>query len=586
MARLKQWVDECLLTHERCASSSIPWTDNMRPARLLEVTCLDGHDKPGLRLVETMPGQSYKYVCLSHRWDAALDSHRTTMRNLVELKRSIRLASLPGNFHDAVIITRELGIQYLWIDSMCIIQEGDDGRDLGREIAKMGFIYQNAQFVIAAVSSPDSNTGCFMNDCWPDKCLHIRDMHERTHVIGARILDRRGQLRTIPDVNKRYPLLTRAWVFQERLLSTRLLQCNYGEFSYACLEASRCECRSSLAPHPSSRVVRNSTFLDERHIVSRGSHSLQSQGAQGMWKRSVLFYWRTLTQLYTQLGVTKSADVLPAIGGCAQVLAHHLQFKYIAGMWKETLTVDLLWHVRFQTSLQSQTYAQKRPTDTTAPSWSWASIAMGRTIAHIGWDDRNSDWIFTQPLLDFALKEVHCEPESEENPFGRLKSAYLRLDATLYPWHIRFFCYVAKRENTYETRNRPDVYAKRLDHSMRCTTDVEELNVRGALMELQLDANTTREDLPTVSFTGCVNTGKSTCALSKIYLLHVLHKEKPSRSLDVFLVLQKIESTLGKPNCYKRIGLWKLIDQTGSARAWENIARGRIESRKEQLWLF
>ena len=76
---------------------------------------------------------------------------------------------------------------------------------------------------------------------------------------------------------------------------------------------------------------------------------------------------------------------------------------------------------------------------------------------------------------------------------------------------------------------------------MRCTTDVKELDVSGALMELQLDADTAKEDVSSLPFTGCVNTGKSTCALAGVYLLHALHKEKPLRSLDAFLVLQKIE---------------------------------------------
>lgn len=605
IARLKQWVSTCRDTHELCATSSIPWSDNMRPARLIEHKLLDELDgEPDIRLIETTPDQVYKYICLSHRWDDGVTAKRTTMQNLAERRRVIDLTDLPGNSRDVVVIARELGIQHVWVDSMCIIQNGDDGRDLGREIAKMGFIYQNAEVVVAAVSSPDSDKGCFMNDNWPDKCLKIEDVSGQVHIIGARVLDGKGQVRNVADLNKLYPLLTRAWVFQERLLATRLLECNYGEFSYVCLESWNCECRSALAPHPSSRVVRNTTFLSNRHIVLRGPNSHQSQGAQGSWKRSVLYYWRTLTQQYMELGITKSSDVLPAIGGCAQILSHHLQLEYHAGLWsghstsdstkdlsatdawKQILVMDLLWHVRFQTSVLNKTYAERRPIDSTAPSWSWASIAMGRTIAHIGWGDRNSDWTLTQPLLETALKEVHCEPESDLYPFGNLKSAYLKLHATLYPWHIRFFCYVAKRESPYESRNRPDIFARRVDHSMRCTTTIQELEVSGALMELQLDANTAREDLPSVSFTQCVNTGKSTCALSQIYLLHALHKRKPSCSFNVFLVLQKIESTLGKPRCYKRIGLWKLIDKNSTGRSWEDIARGGIQPCKEELWLF
>ncbi|KAL1650631.1 hypothetical protein SLS61_005880 [Didymella pomorum] len=318
----------------------------MRPARLIEIKLLDNlQGKPEVRLIETTPGQIHEYVCLSHRWDEDVKRSKTTLQNMAERRRSIDLAGLPGNFRDFVVIARELGIRHIWIDSICIIQGGDNGHDLAREIAKMGFIYQNAQFVVAAVSSPDSRMGCFINDKWPDKCFKVEDLNGQTHIIGARILNGKGQ-----------------------------------------------------------------------------------------------FF-----------------------------------------------------------------------------------------------------------LITFSS---------------------------------------TKRENPYQSRNRPEIYARRVDHSMSCITDVKELDVSGVLMELQLDANTAREDVSSVLFTGCVNTGKSTCALAEIYLLHALHKEKPSRSLDAFLVLQKIEPTFEKPNCYKRIGLWKLTDNDGTGRSWAHIVRGRIKPRVEELWLF
>ena len=261
--------------------------------------------------------------------------------------------------------------------------------------------------------------------------------------------------------------------------------------------------------------------------------------------------------------------------------------------------MDLLWHVRFQTYPAPRDpngeairrfepgFAQTRPLDSTAPSWSWASIPMGRTIAHVGWDDRNHEWTSTQLFLDEkVLKEVYCKPQFDGNPFGKLTTAYLRLEATLYPWYIRFFCYVAKRENVYQTRNRPDVYAKRVNHAMRCSTVTDEIDVQGALVELSLDANTKREDLATTLFTECVNTGPSCCALSEIFLLHVLHKEKPSRTLDVFLVLNKVDAMQGKANCYKRIGLWKIVGHGDHIQTWGQIVKGRITPRKEELWLF
>lgn len=111
-------------------------------------------------------------------------------------------------------------------------------------------------------------------------------------------------------------------------------------------------------------------------------------------------------------------------------------------------------------------------------------------------------------------------------------------------------------------------------------------DISRAPMGLQLDANTAWEDLSIRPFIGCVNTGKSTCAVYEICLLHAPHEEKAVRSSDVFLVVQRIEPTVGKPKYYKRIGLWRIIDKSDTVRTCAHIPRGRIESRVEVLWLF
>jgi hypothetical protein len=100
------------------------------------------------------------------------------MGNLSKFLDFVNLEQFPANFRDAVSIARDLKIPYLWMDSLCIIQEGDGGTDLDREIAKMGAIYRNSRLNIAAVSSPDSSGGCFAKDQWPDICFSISTQYE------------------------------------------------------------------------------------------------------------------------------------------------------------------------------------------------------------------------------------------------------------------------------------------------------------------------------------------------------------------------------------------------------------------------
>lgn len=211
-------MNECLSSHRSCSAQTSAQDDNTRPARLLDMS---GCCRSGIRLIETKSGTSYQYACLSHRWDNAVADHKTTTENLPSRLSSLALRKLPVNFRDAVSIARGLNIKCLWIDSICIIQDGDNGADLNRELAKMGFIYQNAHLTIVAVSSSDSSGGCFPRPA-SDVCFSVPNNTQDDYLIGARVLDKKGHAVSIDDINAHYPLLTRGWVFQEVLLSPRI----------------------------------------------------------------------------------------------------------------------------------------------------------------------------------------------------------------------------------------------------------------------------------------------------------------------------------------------------------------------------
>jgi hypothetical protein len=195
-------------------------------------------------------------------------------------------------------------------------------------------------------------------------------------------------------------------------------------------------------------------------------------------------------------------------------------------------------------------------------------------------------------LLD-AIKEVHCEPESATNPFGKLKDAYLKLDAILYPWYLRFFCRMAVEETNWKRGTwTVDLYVARSSHSIKCTTEIQELAVDGTLVELCLDVRLAGEGLVIETFKHCLNYPAShpyptyPCKLARIYLLHALHKENLSSSFDAFLLLKRIPPAHGKPNCYQRIGLIKMANDQGRVRTWHEMIDGRLEPRQEEFWLF
>ncbi|KAL8704268.1 MAG: hypothetical protein Q9201_002577 [Fulgogasparrea decipioides] len=577
-------MEECVGNHDDCSEQSATQDNSSRPARLLELKTIQRNNESGIRLIETVSGSSYQYACLSHRFDDAVKRHRTTAGNLSDFRQFINLEKLPKNWRDAISIARDLHIDYLWIDSVCIIQDGDGGDDLRRELAKMGFIYQKAHLTIAAISSPSSSGGCFIKDKWPDKCIRVSTTSNEEYLIGARILDQKGRPVSTDDVNDRYPVLSRGWVFQERLMSTRLLLCNYGEFAFECLKSSRCECESSLAPHlgKKSSWFTNLGFTQQRRLLLQDAQGALSQGERDAWKHNALNYWKTIVGTYMQLNLTHSSDVLPAIARCAQTLAPHLHLNYVAGMWKETLATDLLWYVM---PLKAKVGPKPRPNDTTAPSWSWGSVSMGQAIFYIQCQSDRS-WSKSSPLLQDAIKEIYCEPQPATNQFGKLEDAHLRLDAVLYPWYLRLFCNMAMGEVApWRRKWVKDLYIERSAHSKNCTTNPPELALQGGVVELRLDGRLKDEELKPTPFKHCVGTQPHLCRLIQIYLLPVLHKESSPRTLDVFLLLNRILPVKNKTNCYRRIGLMKLTNEEGKTRTWDKIVDGRIKPQKEEFWL-
>jgi hypothetical protein len=106
-----------------------------------------------------MKGEKGHYLALSHCWGPSVSGERliTTKATLKSRLKSIPLSKMPSNFFDATIITRKLGYRYLWIDSLCIIQ--DSRGDWETESANMGNIYTNASLTLAAAAAKDSDGG-------------------------------------------------------------------------------------------------------------------------------------------------------------------------------------------------------------------------------------------------------------------------------------------------------------------------------------------------------------------------------------------------------------------------------------------
>jgi hypothetical protein len=147
---MQGWIAECKASHTLCSDPSTT-SDSGVPSRLLDVSSA----QPKLVDTASLPSQTgVGYAALSHMWgdiDAPAPL-RTLLSNIEEMKKGIEVERLPRNFLDAVRVCRRLRLDYVWIDSLCIIQ--DSKEDWSAEAENMHRYYRDAEVTIVAYVFP------------------------------------------------------------------------------------------------------------------------------------------------------------------------------------------------------------------------------------------------------------------------------------------------------------------------------------------------------------------------------------------------------------------------------------------------
>lgn len=188
-----------------------------------------------IRLSCVKPNDSIlgQYIALSHRWGNP-KQHRqfcTTRLNLDTLEQDINFHELPRTFQDAITVTRQLGIRFLWIDSLCIIQ--DDPEDWERESKRMEDVFSSAYCTIAATCATGSAEG-FLKPRGDRKCATMRSSKGSKFFI-CEAIDDFGLHVEASELNQR------GWVLQERALSNRTIHFTERQSYWECGEGIRCE---------------------------------------------------------------------------------------------------------------------------------------------------------------------------------------------------------------------------------------------------------------------------------------------------------------------------------------------------------
>ncbi|PVH69621.1 HET-domain-containing protein, partial [Cadophora sp. DSE1049] len=355
-------LKRCQHKHPKCQGGGgrLGWL----PSRLISIAGGVEND-PCVRLCDSSgiaPGAVY--TTLSHCWgpDPAAVGITTTIDNIDQMKTSIPWNRLSKTFQDAIKIASKLKIQYLWIDSLCIIQGSKD--DWEKEAGQMQDVYSNSFLNIAATSAPDGRVGCLF-DRSPvfSKSTGITlswDVGDKPSTYFPSIYFEQSELR---NTFNQEPLNNRAWVMQERILSPRMLNFTRHQMVWECNSKFIYE----ALPKPSSRDrttpdIKMLSLVKESESIDRNIES-----AVGQYNKDVHSFWWKVVALYAETSLTKNSDKLVAISGVATRLADLMSDNYCWGLWEKTLSHDLLWTV----IKKSDPSVQLDPT--VAPSWSWAS---------------------------------------------------------------------------------------------------------------------------------------------------------------------------------------------------------------------
>jgi hypothetical protein len=301
-------------------------TSRRLPTRLID--CGESSDFAKLRVVETEGERlsNVDFVTLSHCWGRC---ERLCLQasNYEALLQGFLLSELPRLFWDTVYVVQQLGLRYLWIDSLCIIQDGDNLTDWSREITLMSQVYLNALCNISASSACDSNHSPFHSrnpELIRPASLHYTDQYGQK---WNKILhDQNVWHNEIADSH----ISSRAWVLQERLLSPRILHFTRTQIIWECREKHYCELYPNTWPsqHDLSDDMKNDLVrrqFDDEHSLSKRERKKRHNDCLKIWKKLVM--------QYTSCHLTVASDKLPTIGSIAVIMKDLLHDEYVAGMW-------------------------------------------------------------------------------------------------------------------------------------------------------------------------------------------------------------------------------------------------------------
>ncbi|KAI0628563.1 heterokaryon incompatibility protein-domain-containing protein [Trametes polyzona] len=399
---VKAELNQCThgeVVHEGCRVETPVPSSGTFPTRLVDCS---NADRP--RLVETN-GARPLYVALSYVWGpASAQPCRTTMANVDEYTlHGLDSKTLPQTILDAILVTRALGFQYLWLDMLCIIQ--DSAEDKHREMACMRDIYRYAYLTIIAASASGASEG-FLQDrpaLSSPATIPALPFTVPSRLDSQRQKSQTGSLVAVDTtrLDKAEPVNRRAWCLQELLMSSRSLIYTSSALLYRC---------------PADTVAVGGGHYNKGRDIPRLPSFISTPATcpstSPIPTGNVHEAWWDVVEAYSGRDLSYPSDKLVACAGLAEEFSRVRggPSNYLCGLWRDTLLHDLLWY--------PETAVEARAEEYRAPSWSWASLD--------GAVRRGTSWLEHDRLL---AEVVESAVVLEDNwlPFGAVTGGHLVL---------------------------------------------------------------------------------------------------------------------------------------------------------------
>ncbi|KFZ11425.1 hypothetical protein V502_07545 [Pseudogymnoascus sp. VKM F-4520 (FW-2644)] len=404
----------CLsVCQEKHRETCVPIQSTTLPDRVLDVGDSEGSED--LQLLET-DGTQGVYLTLSHSWGDPAGVLKTTTQNLPQMVERIEFSAMPNTFQNAVTITRKLGYRYLWIDSLCILQDSREDWEISS--AKMGDIYKDSALTIAAAVSTGSS----------GNLIHIYKEAPVTILRDALKINASGDSHRSLSIRRKDKfedqlldgivkshLATRGWALQERYLSERILYYGKRQLYWECRgllcaadddEPDKYNENEFWRWHHGPQDIRNSTPSSTTAEITPPKY------------RELCSTWYSILEQYSKRNLTVASDKFPALSGIAAQFAHLTGDKYVAGLWERDLKIGLLWRCEDPGN-------SRRPREYRAPTWSWAALDADVSL---GFSDRSVvGTLHDAEVVDWDVKVAG------RDRFGCVQSGHITLSGYSWP---------------------------------------------------------------------------------------------------------------------------------------------------------